>query len=211
MVPLTFLQDILTPHGFIHEPSPIWPLPPRNSKDHIVLLDSPDASHAPRRDLTVAGRSRGDENNHINLDSGQIRPNSDHHMIRVNMSREGVHSVGLAPEDGKETYAAEIRSQIQLYATNESVLHGILCSINDPATNRQLRHPLVSPLLHGSLGGLPPLYILAGDGECLRDEIIMLAHRAAEPKNYRLKTGMRYNDPEKVEEYDEKPTHVSCT
>ena len=69
----------------------------------------------------------------------------------------------------------------------------------------------MSPLLHGSLGGLPPLYILAGDGECLRDEIIMLAHRAAEPKNYCVKTGMSYGDPEKIKEYDEKPTHVSRT
>ena len=33
---------------------------------------------------------------------------------------------------------------------------------------RQLTHPLVSPILQGSLCNLPPLYIIAGDGEVLR-------------------------------------------
>jgi acetyl esterase/lipase len=37
--------------------------------------------------------------------------------------------------------------------------------------NRLLRHPLVSPAL-SYLGGLPPLFFVAGDGEVLRDEII---------------------------------------
>lgn len=76
-------------------------------------------------------------------------------------------------------------------------------------SSRQLPHPLVSPLLHASLGGLPPLYILAGDGECLRDEIIFLAHRAAEPKKYRVNNKMAYGDLEKIGEYDENPTNVS--
>ncbi len=37
--------------------------------------------------------------------------------------------------------------------------------------NRLLRHPLVSPAL-GYLGGLPPLFFMAGNGEVLRDEIV---------------------------------------
>ena len=63
--------------------------------------------------------------------------------------------------------AAPIKSQIQLYATNA-----------------QLRHPLCSPALAGSLGGLPPLFVLAGDDEVLRDEIVYLAHKAANPAAY---------------------------
>ena len=39
------------------------------------------------------------------------------------------------------------------------------------AENRLLRHPLVSPAL-GYLGGLPPLFFIAGGGEVLRDEIV---------------------------------------
>lgn len=49
----------------------------------------------------------------------------------------------------------DIDEQIQLYATNE-----------------QLVHRFVSPIWQPSLGNLPPLYILAGDHEVLRDEII---------------------------------------
>lgn len=39
------------------------------------------------------------------------------------------------------------------------------------APNTLLAHPLVSPAL-GYLGGLPPMFFVAGDKEVLRDEII---------------------------------------
>ncbi|KAG8973549.1 hypothetical protein FRB90_009907, partial [Tulasnella sp. 427] len=74
----------------------------------------------------------------------------------------------------------EIRSQFQIYATNA-----------------QVTHPLVSPLLNSSLGGLPPLYILAGDYEVLRDEIVYLAHRAAEPAKFPLRPGLMNTERQK--------------
>ncbi|PNS15096.1 hypothetical protein CAC42_2325 [Sphaceloma murrayae] len=52
------------------------------------------------------------------------------------------------------------------------------------ATNTLLSHPLVSPALQPSLGGLPPLLIQVGGGELLRDEQVYLAHKAADPANY---------------------------
>ena len=61
----------------------------------------------------------------------------------------------------------EIRDQIQMYTTNQL-----------------LSHPLVSPVLQPSLGGLPPLLIMTGGGEMLRDEQIFLAHKAANPTKY---------------------------
>ncbi|KAI9441921.1 hypothetical protein H4582DRAFT_2055716 [Lactarius indigo] len=51
------------------------------------------------------------------------------------------------------------------------------------AENKLLRHPLVSPAL-GYLGGLPPLFFIAGNGEVLRDEIVYTAHRAANPEKF---------------------------
>ena len=54
---------------------------------------------------------------------------------------------------------------------------------------RQLTHPLVSPLLQASLGNLCPLYIIAGDGEVLVDEIVYLAHKAAYPASFPLRQG----------------------
>lgn len=41
------------------------------------------------------------------------------------------------------------------------------------ATNAQLCHPYVSPVL-GNYGGLPPMLVIAGDSEVLRDEAIYL-------------------------------------
>lgn len=60
-----------------------------------------------------------------------------------------------------------IKDQIQMYAPNQL-----------------LSHPLVSPILQPSLGGLPPLMITTGGGELLRDEQIYLAHKAANPSAY---------------------------
>ena len=61
----------------------------------------------------------------------------------------------------------EIKDQIQMYAANHL-----------------LTHPLVSPALQPTLGGLPPLLIQTGGGELLRDEQIYIAHKAAHPLAY---------------------------
>ncbi|KAI1429766.1 hypothetical protein F5Y12DRAFT_336157 [Xylaria sp. FL1777] len=66
--------------------------------------------------------------------------------------------------DGKEVV---LKDQFQMYTTNEL-----------------LSHPLVSPILQPSLGGLPPLLIMTGGGELLRDEQIYLAHKCADPEKY---------------------------
>ncbi|KAJ1338370.1 hormone-sensitive lipase [Microdochium nivale] len=68
--------------------------------------------------------------------------------------------------DGKDI---ELKDQIQLYTTNEL-----------------LNHPLVSPVMQPTLGGLPPLLIMTGGGEILRDEQVYLAHKCANPAKYAL-------------------------
>ncbi|KAK4654857.1 hypothetical protein QC762_406870 [Podospora pseudocomata] len=60
-----------------------------------------------------------------------------------------------------------VREQIQIYTTNDL-----------------LAHPLVSPIMQPTLGGLPPLLIMVGGGEVLRDEQIYLAHKCANPSQY---------------------------
>ncbi|PWZ00471.1 alpha/beta-hydrolase [Testicularia cyperi] len=88
----------------------------------------------------------------------------------------------------------ELREQIQLYATND-----------------QLMHPLCSAVLSGSLGGLPPLFILAGDSEVLRDEIVYLAHRAAHPENYPLRHDLldhSSRNRDSAARFDASPTKV---
>lgn len=65
-------------------------------------------------------------------------------------SNEG-QTITLVAENGDKL---EVKDQVQLYAPNNL-----------------LNHPLISPAL-SYLGGLPPLLIIASDGEVLRDEII---------------------------------------
>ncbi|KAL4964630.1 lipase/esterase family protein [Aspergillus stella-maris] len=61
----------------------------------------------------------------------------------------------------------EVKDQIHMYTTNELLFH-----------------PLVSPIFQPSLGGLPPLQIISGGGEMLRDEQFYVAHKAANPAAY---------------------------
>lgn len=79
--------------------------------------------------------------------------------------------------------------------------------------HRQLTHPLLSPILQSSLGNLCPLYIIAGDGEVLRDEIIYLAHKAANPSDYPTRKGVVLSGRRQMENVDKfrTPTKVSDT
>ncbi|KAL4806388.1 Alpha/Beta hydrolase protein [Aspergillus unguis] len=61
----------------------------------------------------------------------------------------------------------EVKDQIHMYTTNDLLFH-----------------PLVSPIFQPSLGGLPPLQVISGGGEMLRDEQFYLAHKAANPSAY---------------------------
>ncbi|BGP38443.1 hypothetical protein JCM10450v2_002388 [Rhodotorula kratochvilovae] len=61
--------------------------------------------------------------------------------------------------------------------TEDDHLHPVKCLLGD-SIDEYLTHPYVSPLF-GTFEGLPPLLIQAGDAEVLRDEITLLAHKAA--------------------------------
>ena len=57
-------------------------------------------------------------------------------------------------------------------------LNPILCFLGpEGLTNQYLTHPYASPLF-GQMHGLPPLLIQTGDAEVLRDEAMLLAHKA---------------------------------
>ncbi|KAF8318192.1 alpha/beta-hydrolase [Clavulina sp. PMI_390] len=84
---------------------------------------------------------------------------------------------------------------------NPALLHvraGILTRTQRALTthrrNHQMDHPLISPAL-GYLGGLPPLLIIASDKEVLRDEIVFVAHKAANPSKYPVKEEARNLQP----------------
>lgn len=89
--------------------------------------------------------------------------------VDVWVSPNGKYSIGPKSQLSVqlEDERVEIKDQIQMYTANH-----------------MLTHPLVSPVLQPTLGGLPPLLIQTGGGELLRDEQIYLAHKAAQPLAY---------------------------
>lgn len=104
----------------------------------------------------------------------------------------GVGPKGMLSVQLDSTARIEIKDQIQLYAANHL-----------------LTHPLVSPALQPSLGGLPPLLIQTGGGELLRDEQIYIAHKAAHPEAY-LPPPSNNQTAEEIEAqaHKHKPTNV---
>ncbi|PVF98638.1 hypothetical protein CPB86DRAFT_732917 [Serendipita vermifera] len=56
-------------------------------------------------------------------------------------------------------------------------LNPILCFLGPEGMTKYLTHPYASPLF-GSMDGLPPMLIQTGDAEVLRDESMLLAHKA---------------------------------
>lgn len=86
----------------------------------------------------------------------------------------------------------EVKDQIQMYTPNG-----------------MLNHPLVSPVSQPSLGGLPPLLVLCGGGEMLRDEQIYIAHKATNPKIYPPSDAVLDEfDPDRTIIKKYKPTYV---
>ncbi|KAI0700770.1 alpha/beta-hydrolase [Cytidiella melzeri] len=227
-------SDIIPPHGFIHKPSPIWPVHPLPQQGRARVAPTstnppPEPGHADTL-YPSSGRLKEQVGQRLakSVEEGQAISSAkiigtdelkdesvkkQDEMLqdaeeykdsekpgdqKTRPSRSGASGSG-SPQDPLSTndpnYAAalafwepkppkvlmedpdaqplELRGQIQLYATNE-----------------QLTHPLVSPVLQGSLGNLCPLYIIAGDGEVLRDEIIYMAHKAANPSAYPTRQGI---------------------
>lgn len=111
-----------------------------------------------------------------------------------------------SPNETRPTTLAQCTAPLSLKVKDEKVV--LDTQIQIYATNAQLCHPWVSPVL-GYLGGLPPLYIMCGDKEVLRDEIIYLAHKAANPSDHSLRPDVVALSPS-LEEIESRygPTNV---
>jgi hypothetical protein len=98
-----------------------------------------------------------------------LDPSTTGHGVETWVSENGKYSIGPKSTLSVQLQdvRVEIKDQIQMYAPNHL-----------------LTHPLVSPVLQPTLGGLPPLLIQTGGGELLRDEQIYIAHKAAQPLAY---------------------------
>ncbi|MCJ1436043.1 hypothetical protein MMC27_005421 [Xylographa pallens] len=169
--------DYIPSHGFLQRPSEAWP--PPNAEDieqiamHAVEMVAekalPRKSTQQERKAAAEDAVRGFSIDHnpknLNPVGNPDNPaGTDGADARPGNTIPGPgHNLSIMI-DGK---LIDIKDQIQLYTTNQLI-----------------SHPLVSPVLQPSLGGLPPLLILTGGGEVLRDEQIYLAHKATNPSKY---------------------------
>ena len=148
-----------------------------NIHDYIPshgFMHKPSASWPPSasEDVSYIARHENGEGMHEDLSHknlSEVRRNAgdeekQHGIGRINDEPPNDNKKISVSIDGKKVV---IKDQIQMYTTNQL-----------------LSHPLVSPVLQPSLGGLPPLMIMTGGGEVLRDEQIYLAHKAANPAKY---------------------------
>lgn len=169
--------DYIPAHGFMQRPSASWPPPNAEDIKNIALSAVEQvAEEALPRKSSQAVREHDAEEAIRGLSPGAEVHNlpTEHDHQNTRASNDGGQQTGIpVPGPGHnlslvmDGNLVEIKDQIQMYTTNQLI-----------------SHPLVSPVLQPSLGGLPPLLILTGGGEVLRDEQIYLAHKAANPSKY---------------------------
>ncbi|KIY49388.1 alpha/beta-hydrolase [Fistulina hepatica ATCC 64428] len=212
--------DIIPEYGFLAKPSTLWPMEPlpgahgrvaRTTTNSPPPPSRPDAlmpTHASLEKHAERERSPKERSTNQEMLSGELRevPSS---PFGNTPGSPTSGSTCASCEDG-ELSRREPKPPKVLMNDPASVPLELLSQIQMYATTEQLTYPLVSPVVQGSLGNLPPLYIIGGNGEVLRDEIIYIAHKAAHPKQYPAREGvLRYNarQRENIERYT-KPTKV---
>ncbi|KAG9237038.1 hypothetical protein BJ875DRAFT_370897 [Amylocarpus encephaloides] len=166
--------DYIPPHGFHQRPSPSWPPPNTDDmlameEDIIKKLTTQDHVDSPHNHQAEVDAVQGFHVNH-HPDSGTHNDTAATGSATNDGSGQDANTVPGAGHDLSimiDGNLVEIKDQVQMYASNQLI-----------------SHPLVSPILQPSLGGLPPLLIMVGGGEMLRDEQIYLAHKAANPAKY---------------------------
>lgn len=163
--------DYIPPYGFRYKPSAAWPPP---NADEILKIKK-----LSRRE-TLTAKDIQDASPIANKDAEDtaIRGYTLHEK-KTPAEAHAYPGMQQTPDPGTltaepdnihvvlEGKTVELKDQIQMYATNQLI-----------------SHPLVSPVLQPSLGGLPPLQVISGGGEMLRDEQFYVAHKAANPTAY---------------------------
>ena len=170
--------DYIPAHGFMQRPSSAWPPPNDDEIQDIAekAVSTAAGEALPRKSTQKERKSieeeavRGFAVYQHSTDNRAARENPNNPADSSNPDPRVVNTIPgpghqLPIElDGK---LIVLKDQIQMYTTNQL-----------------LSHPLVCPVLTPSLGGLPPVLILTGGGEILRDEQIYLAHKMAYPHKY---------------------------
>lgn len=166
--------DYIPSHGFLHRPSESWPPPNADDMEKMATYTAGNTVgvQAPNNDAkssTIQGVEQGVsvDQNSLDVSSAENTGNLASAKDVEAKSENAIHGPGHHLSITIGGKMVRINDQLQIYTTNQMI-----------------SHPLVSPVLQPSLGGLPPLLILTGGGELLRDEQIFLAHKAANPRKF---------------------------
>ncbi|KAI1625122.1 esterase/lipase [Exophiala viscosa] len=188
-------EDYIPSHGFMHKPSASWPPP----NDQELSTISAMAKGGKSLDTAVSKGTHSHEADHAT--AGQNTSSELEHRV----NGPGCHPAVPVRGDGQIFPGPQLPLSIELDGK-----HVVLKDqIQMYTTNQLLAHPLVSPALQPSLGALPPICILTGGGEILRDEQIYLAHKMAYPSKYPLGKSYRSTyDPGDTILHKYKPTPV---
>ncbi|KAH7312385.1 hypothetical protein B0I35DRAFT_452353 [Stachybotrys elegans] len=153
--------DYIPQAGFHHKPSQAWPPP---NEDDINMLRR-EAEKKKNSSSKLPGTSQLKEKQQAPVvakdDDTAVEPKPE---IESNGTVSDPEKFLTVTIDGE---LVTVKDQIQMYTSNAL-----------------LTHPLVSPVMQPTLGGLPPLLIIVGGGEFLRDEQIYVAHKCANPTRY---------------------------
>lgn len=182
--------DYIPAHGFLHRPSAAWPPPNSHAQQETAIPAMKEIA----RD-TVPGKASGEVRRQTT--DGAARGSSlDQTHTLANPQLVGQLS-SLSGTPGVENDSGnKMPPGHNLFITIDGRPVEIEDQIHLYTTNQMISHPLVSPVLTPILGGLPPLLILTGGGELLRDEQIYLAHKAARPLEYPPSEEYLENHPE---------------
>ncbi|KAK6362319.1 hypothetical protein TWF730_006014 [Orbilia blumenaviensis] len=165
--------DYIPAHGFLHKSSPAWPPPTDEDIEKAIAgKKEPLETNGAVEGSSSLTANIKEQLKSISSTKGLKQEAQGFDIIAPSSPTTRNQSIAAVPAKGVisvliDGHEVRIKDQIQLYTTNEL-----------------LSHPLVSPVVQGSLGGLPPMMILVGGSEVLRDEQIYFAHKAANPRKY---------------------------
>ncbi|EPE08976.1 lipase esterase [Ophiostoma piceae UAMH 11346] len=153
--------DYIPSHGFHQRPSMAWPPP-----TEAVLRDMHTKNKKARAGFKAGRANTGAEDILFTSPLLSMDMVEEEAAVQSMFAANNLQFIDDCNEDGKPE-TIKVNEQIQLYTTNN-----------------MLDHPLVSPALQPTLGGLPPLLVIVGGGEILRDEQMYIAHKCADPAKY---------------------------
>jgi acetyl esterase/lipase len=163
--------DYIPPYGFRYKPSAAWP--PPNADEILKIKNLSHKETITAKDIADAGPTANKDARDTAVRGYTLHENktpAEGHAYPGMQQTADPGTLHAEPDNIHvvlEGETVELKDQIQMYATNQL-----------------LSHPLVSPILQPSLGGLPPLQVISGGGETLRDEQFYVAHKAANPAAY---------------------------